>query len=239
MGFGILRKITFKLLFKWFGILILSYIVLTLFLTLLYKFVNPPITFLMVQRCFEQTFDDNRKLRLKKDWVSFEEISPNMVKAAMAAEDNRFRNHNGFDFEEIKRAREDAKRSGKRPRGASTISQQTAKNVFLWHGRNYLRKGLEVYQTVLIEAIWSKERIMEVYLNVVELGDGIYGVEAAAQHYFGVSASKLSKRQAALLASALPNPLKRNPASPDRRLNRKANRVMFLMNKVGSANFED
>ena len=239
MGFGILRKITFKLLFKWFGILILSYIILTLFLTLLYKFVNPPITFLMVQRCFEQTFDDNRKLRLKKDWVSFEEISPNMVKAAMAAEDNRFRNHNGFDFEEIKRAREDAKRSGKRPRGASTISQQTAKNVFLWHGRNYLRKGLEVYQTVLIEAIWSKERIMEVYLNVVELGDGIYGVEAAAQHYFGVSANKLTKHQAALLASALPNPLKRNPASPDRRLNRKANRVMFLMNKVGSANFED
>jgi monofunctional biosynthetic peptidoglycan transglycosylase len=178
-------------------------------------------------------------LRLKKDWVSFEEISPNMVKAAMAAEDNRFRNHNGFDFEEIKRAREDAKRSGKRPRGASTISQQTAKNVFLWHGRNYLRKGMEVYQTVLIEAIWSKERIMEVYLNVVELGDGIYGVEAASQHYFGKSANKLTKRQAALLASALPNPLKRNPASPDRRLNRKANRVMFLMNKVGSANFED
>lgn len=238
MSKGKSKKITVGKVFKWIGIVILSYIVLTVSLTALYTVVNPPITFLMVQRCFQQAFDDNREVRLKKDWVGFEEISPNMVKAVMAAEDNRFKTHNGFDFEEIKRAREDAKRTGKRPRGASTISQQTAKNVFLWNGRNYLRKGLEVYQTVLIETFWSKRRIMEVYLNVIEFGDGIYGVEAASQHYFGKSANKLTKRQAALLASALPNPLKRNPASPNRKLNRKADRVMFLMNRVGSADLE-
>ncbi len=220
---------------KWFGVAVLIYIGGSVALTALYSVVNPPITFHMLQRCVEQAFDDDRQVRLRKDWVDFEDISPNMIKAAMAAEDNRFRNHNGFDFEEIRRATEDAKRTGKKPRGASTISQQTAKNVFLWHGRNYVRKGLEVYQTVLIETFWSKRRIMEVYLNVAEFGDGIYGVEAASQYYFGKSAKRLSKRQAALLASSLPNPLKRNPAKPSRRLNRKADRVQFLMTKVGSA----
>ena len=232
------KKITFKKVLKYLGIAALAYICGSILLTALYIVVNPPITFLMVQRCVQQTFDDNRKLRLQKTWVDIEDISPNMVKAVMAAEDNRFRHHKGFDFEQIKRAREDAKRSGRRPRGASTISQQTAKNVFLWNGRNYVRKALEAYQTVLIETFWSKKRIMEVYLNVIEFGDGIYGVEAASQYYFGKSAKRLTKRQAALLASALPNPLKRNPAKPTSSLNRKADRVMYLMNKVGSANLK-
>ena len=238
MSGNIFAKITLKRVFKWIGIVIAAYIGLSVLLTLLYKVVNPPITFLMVQRCVQQAFDDKREVRLKKQWVDFEEISPNMVKAVMAAEDNRFKKHNGFDFEQIRRAAEDAKRTGKKPRGASTISQQTAKNVFLCNARNYLRKGLEVYQTVLIEAFWSKKRIMEVYLNVIEFGDGIYGVEAASQYYFGHSANSLSKREAALLASVLPNPLKRNPAKPSKSLNRKANRVMYLINKVGSANLE-
>ncbi len=232
------RKITFKRVLKWLGLAVLIYIGGSVLLTALYTFVNPPITFHMLQRCVEQAFDDGRKVKLEKTWVAFEDISPNMIKAAMAAEDNRFRTHRGFDFEEIRRAKEDAERSGKRPRGASTITQQTAKNVFLWHGRNYLRKGLEVWQTVLIETFWSKRRIMEVYLNVAEFGDGIYGVEAASQYYFGKSAKRLTKRQAALLASSLPNPLKRNPSKPSRRLNRKADRVQFLMTKVGSANLE-
>jgi monofunctional biosynthetic peptidoglycan transglycosylase len=138
-------------------------------------------------------------------WVSLARISPHMAQAVVAAEDQRFLQHSGFDFVAIEKAWQ-ANLRGKRLRGGSTLSQQTAKNVFLWSGRSYIRKGLEAYFTVLIEAGWGKSRILEVYLNTVEFGTGIFGVEAAARHYFGVPAARLSASQAALLAAVLPNP---------------------------------
>lgn len=142
---------------------------------------------------------------MHKTWVPIEEISPNIQRAVLKAEDYRFYEHNGFDFEAIEKAMKYNK-THKRKKGASTISQQTAKNVFLWPNRDWIRKGLEAYFTVLIELVWSKERIMEVYLNVIELGPGVYGVEAASQRYFHRPASRLTPSQAAMMAAVLPNP---------------------------------
>lgn len=217
-----------KKILKYIGIAILSYLVLSILLTIAYIVINPPITILMMQR----------PSKVERQWVEIEDISPNMIQAVVASEDNLFLSHSGFDFQQIKIAREEAKRKNKPMRGASTISQQTAKNVFLWNGRSYFRKGLEVWHTFLIETFWSKERIMEVYLNVIEYGDGIYGIEAASQHYFNRSAKKLSKKQSALIAAALPSPLKRNPAHPTKYLNRRSNKIMRLMNNIGPVKFE-
>jgi monofunctional biosynthetic peptidoglycan transglycosylase len=211
-----------------------GYIGLSVFLTLLYAFVSPPITILMIQRSVEQIFSKDRQVRLKKDWVDIKDISPQMVRAVVAAEDCNFLKHNGFDFEQIKRARKEAERKSKAPRGASTISQQMCKNVFLWNHRSYLRKGLEAYYTVLTEAIWSKERILEVYLNVIEFGDGIYGVEAASQYYFGKKAKYLTKREAAMLAATLPSPLKRNPKQRTNYYNSRTGFIMQRMEVIGA-----
>lgn len=218
----------FKKALKYIGIFILSYICLSILLIVAYIVINPPVTILMMQR----------PSKVERQWVNIDEISPNIIQAVVASEDNLFLSHSGFDFEQIKIAIEESKRKNKPMRGASTISQQTAKNVFLWNGRSYLRKGLEVWYTFLIETFWSKERIMEVYLNVIEYGDGIYGIEAASQHYFNRSAKKLTKHQSALIAAALPNPLKRNPAHPTKYLNRRANKIMRLMNNIGPVKFE-
>lgn len=176
-------------------------VVLPVGVTLVYRFVPPPITILMVQRVFQGKGLDYR-------WRRIDRISPALVQAAIAAEDARFCEHNGFDFEAIERAMASNKRRPNRIRGGSTISQQTAKNVFLWPQRSYVRKGLEAYYTVLIETLWGKRRIMEVYLNVAEMGAGTYGAEAAARRYFGVGADQLTRAQAARLVAILPNPLK-------------------------------
>ena len=181
-------------------------------LVVLYRFVPVPVTILQLTRCVEQ-FNNDKPIRLKKDWVSLDEISNKLQLAVVCTEDQKFLNHNGFDVEAIGNAIEH-NRKGKRVRGASTISQQTAKNVFLWQGRTWIRKGLEVYFTALIELIWSKERIMEVYLNVIEMGDGIYGAEMASQIYFKKSALELSTAEAALLASILPSPRKYPATNP-------------------------
>jgi monofunctional glycosyltransferase len=227
-----------KRFFKIVGYVILGYLCLSILLTIVYKFANPPITILMIQRCIEQKFSSDREVRLQKKWVDIDEISPNMVRAVVASEDNNFINHNGFDYKAIKRAKAYNEKTGEKSRGASTISQQTAKNVFLWIQKSYIRKGLEVWQTALIELIWGKERIMEVYLNVIEFGDGIYGVEAASEYYFNTSASELTKRQAALLASILPSPLKRDPAHPTPYLNRRASMIQHKMNIIGRVRFK-
>jgi monofunctional biosynthetic peptidoglycan transglycosylase len=174
--------------------------------TILYAFLPVPLTPLMVQRSWEQAWDSERSVRLDNYWVPLRELSPHLQLAVVCAEDQDFLEHEGFDFEAIEKAYKYNK-THKRKRGASTISQQTAKNVFLWPGRSWLRKGLEVYFTFLIETIWSKERIMTAYLNVIEFGDGIYGAEAAAQHFFKKSAKALNRQEAAMLASVLPNPL--------------------------------
>lgn len=149
----------------------------------------------------------------------------------MSSEDNRFLEHRGFDIEQIQKARSDARR-GKKLRGASTISQQTAKNVFLWPGRSYLRKGLEAYFTVLIEFVWGKERIMEVYLNSIEMGDGIYGAEAVAQVHFGKKAFQLTDKEAAMIAASLPNPIRFNSAKPSPYMLRRQGQILSLMAKI-------
>lgn len=174
---------------------------------ILFRWVPIPATPLMFIRCIEQKMD-GKEMTLNKDWVPFEEISPNLQLAVVCTEDQNYIKHNGFDFDAIETAMEDCEEGG-RCRGASTISQQTAKNVFLWQGRSWIRKGFEVYFTFLIELFWSKERIMEVYLNVIEFGDGVYGAEAASKKYFHKSAANLTREEAALLAVVLPNPLKR------------------------------
>lgn len=199
------RRLVVKLTLWFFGI--------TIGLTVLYSFLPVPLTPLMTIRCWEQAWDSKRELRLLHDWVSFRELSPHLQLAVVCSEDQEFLEHAGFDFEAIEKAYEHNK-THRRKRGASTISQQTAKNVFLWPGRSWLRKGLEVYFTFLIETIWSKKRIMTAYLNSIEFGDGIYGAEAAARHFFGKSAKQLNRQESALLASVLPNPLVRKVEKP-------------------------
>lgn len=170
---------------------------------------------------------------VRYDWVAWDKISPNAKLAVVAAEDQKFPEHWGFDFEAIDKALDHNKRS-RRVRGASTISQQTAKNLFLWSGRSYVRKGLEVGYTVLIEALWPKRRVLEVYLNVAQFGRGIYGVEAAAQAYFRKPASKLSRREAALLAAVLPNPVRLRVDRPSAYVLGRAAHIERQMNALGS-----
>ena len=175
-----------------------------------YRFVFPPLTPLMVHRFGQQLFQKNRPVRFERDYVRLDAIDPDLVNSVVASEDGNFLHHRGFDVPMLKQSYIENK-EGRRVRGGSTISMQTAKNAFLPHKRAMARKAVEAYLTQLIEWTWGKRRIMEVYLNVIEFGDGIYGCEAAAQHYFGHSAARLSRREAAQLAATLPSPLKRNP----------------------------
>ena len=192
----------------------MAFVVLSIVSVIIFRWVPVPITPLMLIRDVEQLTDGNGVTQ-KHDWVPLEEISPKLQLAVVCSEDQNYLKHYGFDWGAIQKAMKENE-EGKRFRGASTISQQTAKNVFLWQGRSYLRKAFEVWFTFLIETFWSKERIMEVYLNSIEMGNGIYGAEAAAQHWFNKSAKKLTKDEAAAIAAILPNPLrfKANPASP-------------------------
>lgn len=210
--------------------IVLSFLGSTIFFVILYRFVPVPITPLMVIRCAQQV-GRGEKIRLKHHWVPMKEISPQLGIAVIASEDQRFLEHHGFDFKAIEKAIDENKK-GKRRRGASTISQQTAKNVFLWPGSSWLRKGLEVYFTALIELCWSKERIMEVYLNSIEMGDGIYGAEAVAQQHFGRSAKKLTATNSALIAATLPNPLKFSSAHPSRYMLKRQSAIMRQMKNV-------
>lgn len=197
----------------------------TIAAVVIYKWMPVYITPLMITRSIEN--DDE----MQHKWVSIEEISENMALAVVSSEDNLFMSHSGFDFDQIQKAIEEAEKTG-RQRGASTISQQTAKNVFLWNGRSWVRKGLEAYFTVLIELIWGKERIMEVYLNSIEMGPGIYGAEAVAQAHFGKSASKLTRREAALIAATLPNPLKYSSKNPSKYMRKRQRQITRLMGLV-------
>lgn len=217
-------------LFNWIRNIIIFFFVSTILMVIALKWIPVYVTPLMMIRCVEH-ISHGEAPRLEHKWVPIEEISHNMPQAVMASEDNLFLRHNGFDIDQILIARREAQQ-GKRERGASTISQQTAKNVFLWNGHSWIRKGLEVYFTVLIEFVWGKERIMEVYLNSIEMGDGIYGVGATAQIKFGQSASALTPKQAALIAATLPSPLTRDSANPTRYLNKRSNSIISLMKKI-------
>lgn len=188
------------------------------------------VTPLMVIRCVQQV-KRGAPIRLRHHWVALEDMSPHLPVAVMASEDQRFMEHHGFDFGEIGNAIKE-RRQGKRQRGASTISQQTAKNVFLWPGGGWVRKGLEVYFTGLIELMWSKSRIMEVYLNSIEMGDGIYGAEAVSQQHFGYPANELSRANCALIAATLPNPLRFSSKSPSAYMLRRQSWIMGQMRYI-------
>ena len=192
--------------FRWIWKATLWFIGLSILSVIIFKWVPVPITPLMITRAVENKLEGKDAL-LTHDWVSIENISPNLQKAVIASEDGNFLKHNGFDFKAMQKAFKNNQK-GKRLKGGSTISQQTAKNVFLWQGRSYIRKGLEAYLTVLIELIWGKERIMEVYLNSIEMGNGVYGAESGARHWYRKSASDLTKKEAAGIAAILPNPRK-------------------------------
>ncbi|MGZ3773595.1 MAG: monofunctional biosynthetic peptidoglycan transglycosylase [Pseudobdellovibrionaceae bacterium] len=194
---------------------------------LLYRIVPVALTPLMIIRSLE-SLTEEKWVGIHKDWVPLEKISQSMQKAVLKAEDDRFFEHNGFDYNAIQQAMK-YNRTHKKKKGASTISQQTAKNVFLWPHRDWFRKGLEAYFTVLIEFVWPKERILEVYLNVIELGSGVYGVEAAAQKFFKKSAKNLNASQSSLMAAVLPNPRRFRVDRPSGYV---INRQMRILNRV-------
>jgi len=207
--------------------LILFFFTSTFVAVIVYRFVPVYITPLMVIRTVQQIFS-GEEIRWKHKWVTLNKISPHLPMAVIASEDNRFAEHNGFDFKEIEKAIKENK-SRKKHRGASTISQQTAKNVFLWPQSSWLRKGLEVYFTALIELIWSKERIMEVYLNSIEMGNGLYGAEVTAKYHFHTTSQRLTRAQCALIAASLPNPIRFHSGKPSAYMLKRQKKILYLM----------
>lgn len=207
----------------------------TLFFVVFFRFVPVPVTPLMLIRSVEQLMA-GQKLQMKHTWVSIDAISKNLALAVICSEDQNFMNHFGVDIKAIERSVEASKKGTGRLRGASTITQQTAKNVFLWPDRSWVRKGLEVYFTLLIEIIWNKQRILEVYLNSIEMGEGIYGAQAASRHYFKKDAANLSRTQAAAIAAVLPNPRKYSANPPSPYIQRRIHWILGQMNQLGELN---
>ena len=210
--------------------IILYFFLVSILSVILLRFVPVYFTPLMGIRLIEQ-IGDKKKPKLLHTWVGYDDISDNMKLAVVASEDQLFFEHNGFDKKQIQKAIEENK-TRKRARGASTISQQTAKNVFLWPQSSWFRKGLETYFTVLIELFWSKDRILHVYLNSIETGDGIYGAEAVARHHFNTSANKLSSSQSALVAATLPNPLRFSSKKPSAYMNKRQASILRQMRNI-------
>ncbi len=214
---------------KW---IVVAFFASTILSVVALRFFPVYFTPLMFIRCYEQVAD-GKDLKLSHHWVPLEKISPNLPRAVIASEDANFLKHHGFDYKAIEHA---AKRNREHPEkrklGASTISQQTAKNVFLWPGRSWVRKGFEVYFTFMIELMWSKQRIMEVYLNSIEMGDGIYGADAVAEEHFNTTAQNLSKAQCALIAATLPNPRKFSSLHPSAYMQKRQARILREMRYV-------
>lgn len=212
--------------------IVVAFLASTILSVVALRFIPVWFTPLMFIRCYEQAKED-RELRMSHHWVSLSEMSESMPVAVIASEDANFLSHHGFDFKAIEHA---AKRNSQHPEkqkfGASTISQQTAKNVFLWPGRSWVRKGFEVYFTVLIELMWPKERILEVYLNSIETGEGIYGVEAISRENWGLSASQISREQCAMIAATLPNPRKFSSKTPSKYVQKRTKRILHEMKFV-------
>lgn len=221
-----MKSYIFGSLFMWKKIKKLIYIiVLANILFIVWgKFFNPPITITQVGGLMEYG-------KLKRDYISYGEMGNNVKKAVIAAEDQSFFNHNGFDYKAIEKAMQHNQK-GKKIRGGSTISQQTAKNVFLWQGRSWIRKGFEAVYTFIIELVWGKDVILERYLNSIEMGRGVFGVEAASKYYFNKSSQDLTKSEAAWIAAILPNPQKYDPKNPSAYLNKKHNWIMRQMNNI-------
>jgi monofunctional glycosyltransferase len=224
---GKTKRILWKV-FLWFNII-------SILLVIFFKFVPVPYTPLMAMRAIEHN-SDGKDMICSHEWVPIEDISINLQKAVIASEDGRFLKHYGFDFTAMQKAFK-SNNKGKKIKGGSTITQQTAKNVFLWQGRSYVRKTFEAYYTFLIELIWGKERIMEVYLNSIEMGDGVYGAEAAAKHWFHKSAKNLTKYDAAAIAAILPNPRKYKATNSSSYVNKRKNKIVRIMKYVGKLEY--
>jgi len=222
-----LKRFIWKVMLWFFGLSILSVIV--------FKWVPVPFTPLMITRAIDQKID-GKEMTCSHDWEPIENISINLQKAVIASEDGNFLKHSGFDFTAMQKAFKNNNR-GKKLKGGSTISQQTAKNVFLWQGRSYVRKGLEAYFTVLIELIWGKERIMEVYLNSIEMGEGVYGAEAAAKYWYKTDAKSLTKRQAAGIAAILPNPRKFKASNSSSYIEKRKGKIVKVMRHIGKLEY--
>jgi monofunctional biosynthetic peptidoglycan transglycosylase len=232
---GLFNNGLVRLVLRIVKLLVIVFVAASLFGVILFRFVNPPFTWLMIQRGFERKAN-GKDWKIDKKWVAFDDIADNMKRAAVAAEDQSFLENHGFDFRAIERAIQKNAKS-KKLIGGSTITQQTAKNVFLYPGRSFVRKGFEAWFTVLIETFWTKKRIMEVYLNVIEMGDGIYGIEAASQAYFHKPASQLTKRQSAAIAVIFPSPLKWSATKPTRYLRHRQYLIMKNMRRLGTLEF--
>ncbi len=222
-----ITRILFKILVWFVGISLFSVVVL--------KFVPVPFTPLMVSRTLENKFA-GKEMYCNHDWVPLEKISKNLQKAVIASEDGTFLVHHGFDFTAMQKALKNNQK-GRKIKGGSTISQQTAKNVFLWQGRSYIRKGFEAYFTVLIELVWGKERIMEVYLNSIEMGNGVYGAQAAAEYWYRKDASNLTAREAAGIAAILPNPRKYKATNSTVYINKRKDKIVRVMRHIGKLEY--
>jgi monofunctional glycosyltransferase len=220
---------------RWLLKATLWFLALSILSVIIFKWVPIPWTPLMTTRAIENMFNGEDMI-CSHDWEPIENISVNLQKAVIASEDATFLKHHGFDFNAIAKAMK-SNEKGRKLRGGSTISQQTAKNVFLWQGRSYIRKALEAYFTVLIEIIWGKERIMEVYLNSIEMGNGVYGAEAASKYWYRKNAVGLSKREAAGIAAILPNPRKFTATNSTDRINRKKQRIIVGMAAIKTLDY--
>jgi monofunctional glycosyltransferase len=209
---------------------------LSAFIVLILKWINPPTSSIMIQRKISALFQGKKKQVILNEWVDYNSISKYMALAVVASEDQNFPNHFGFDVEQIEKAIKKSQRGG-RLRGASTITQQVAKNLFLWEGKSFIRKGVEAYFTVLIELLWSKQRILEVYLNIVEMGDMIFGIKAASEIYFHKLPSKISAEQAALIAATLPNPIRFSATHPSGYVIGRKFWIMSQMSSLGGVSY--
>jgi monofunctional biosynthetic peptidoglycan transglycosylase len=230
------RHTVLQRLLRWLAALLLFGVASSWLLVLVLRFVPPPTSAVMLERLASQRWHGHAQFHIRQHWVPWRAISPWAPLAVVAGEDQKFPFHHGFDLESIQQAIDDAD-DGARLRGASTISQQTAKNLFLWNGRSFVRKGLEAYFTVLLELTWPKQRILEVYLNIAEFGDGIYGVDAASRAFFHVAPAHLNAAQAARLAAVLPSPRRLHADAPSAYVLRRSNWIMKQMTQLGGPTF--
>ena len=226
-------KFWFSYSLRWAIRILVGLFAASILIVLALRWINPPTSSFMLQRQYDAWVSDNDSFELQYQWTRWQNISPHIKMAAITSEDQSFANHWGLDLTSIQQALEEYE-EGEDLRGASTITQQVAKNLFLWPAPSFIRKGIEAYFALLMELIWSKQRILEMYLNIVEFGDGIYGVQAAADHYFDTSAARLSKFQSALMVTALPAPKRYNLANPSQYMLERRSWVLRYMDLLGN-----
>ena len=224
-------------LLKWIALAVLACVVLSVIVVVTLRWVDPPTSAFMLETRLNALSEGDRTYRTDYEWVSLEHISPHAAIAVVASEDQQFPFHAGFDLNSIRESVRASEKGKKKLRGASTISQQVAKNLFLWNGYSFVRKGLEAWMTVLMELTWPKERILEVYLNIAEFGKGIYGVEAAASRFFHKPAARLTSSEAATLAAVLPNPIKMHADRPSAYVTERREQILGQMRALGGASY--